>query len=217
MTASSRRTIVKVCGLTRAQDAAHAMACGADWLGFIVKGESVRGIAPEAAGAIVESLDSVVAVAVMVAPTPNQALEIASRMRASRIQLHRVDPLGWPTDFPLPCAFTVRVDSDGGLHGAEPALQHLVLLDTAHENLAGGTGQPFPWQAATALAARRDVMLAGGLGADNVVAAIQAARPFGVDASSRLETSPGVKDAELVRRYVAAVRDYDEHRDTTTR
>ena len=60
-------------------------------------------------------------------------------------------------------------------------------------------------------------MLAGGLDANNVATALEAADPFAVDASSRLESSPGVKDAELVRRYVAAVREYDEHRNATTR
>ncbi|MEO7867044.1 MAG: phosphoribosylanthranilate isomerase [Candidatus Eisenbacteria bacterium] len=211
------RTIVKVCGLTRREDAAHALACGADWLGFIVLGESVRSIPAEAAGAIVESLDAAVAVAVMVAPTPEAALAIASRMGASRIQLHQVDPIQWPSDFPLPCAFALGVDPTGSMLGMAPPLPHLVLLDTAHERLAGGTGRTFPWHAAVALAATREVMLAGGLGADNVAAAIQAVRPFGVDASSRLESGPGVKDAELVRRYVAAVRECDERRDAATR
>lgn len=215
--AAPRRTVVKVCGLTRAADAAHAQACGADWLGFIVKGGSPRLIPADAAGEIVASLDNAVAVAVMVAPTPEEALSIASRMRASRIQLHRVDPAVWPADFPLPCAFTLGVDASGVFHGVEPAPGHLILLDTAHEKLAGGTGTTFPWEAARTLAERREVMLAGGLDAENVSAAIVAASPFGVDASSRLESSPGVKDKELVRRYVAAVREYDERRHAAAR
>lgn len=217
MTTVPRHTIVKVCGLTRREDAADAQACGADWLGFVVKGGSPRLIAPDVAGEIVASLDNMIAVAVMVAPTPDEALVIASRMRARRIQLHRVDARTWPTDFPMPCAFTMGVDASGIFHGEEPPPEHLVLLDTAHDKLAGGTGRTFPWEAASALARRRDVMLAGGLDAGNVVAALRAADPFAVDASSRLESSPGVKDAELVRRYVAAVREYDEHRNAATR
>ena len=217
MTAGPRRTIVKVCGLTRQEDAAHALACGVDWLGFVVKGGSPRLVRPELAGEIVASLDNIIAVAVMVAPTADEALAIASRMQAKRIQLHRVDARTWPTDFPLPCAFTMGVDASGAFHGEEPMPGHLILLDTAHEKLAGGTGSSFPWEAALALAQRRDVMLAGGLDANNVVAALEAADPYGVDASSRLESSPGVKDSELVRRYVAAVREYDEHRNAATR
>lgn len=217
MTAGPRHTIVKVCGLTRRDDAAHAQVCGADWLGFVVKGGSPRLVPPEVAGEIVASLDKVIAVAVMVAPTPDEALAIASRMGATRIQLHRVDARTWPADFPLPCAFTMGVDASGAFHGDEPSPEHLVLLDTAHDQLAGGTGRTFPWEAASALAKRRNVMLAGGLDANNVVAALEAADPFAVDASSRLESSPGVKDAELVRRYVAAVREYDEHRNAATR
>lgn len=217
MNAKPGRTIVKVCGLTQRDDAAHAQRCGADWLGFIVKGESLRSIRPEAAGAIISSLDAALAVAVMVAPTPEEALAIASRMGASRIQLHRVDPLEWPADFPLPCTFALGVDPSGALHGVAPPLPHLVLLDTAHDKLAGGTGRTFPWSAVADFAAERPVLLAGGLDADNVAAAIRAVRPFGVDASSKLESSPGVKDAELVRRYVAAVRECDERLDATAR
>lgn len=217
MSATRARTVVKVCGLTRAVDAEQALTHGADWLGFIVKGHSPRAISPEAAGEIIRQLGAPTAVAVMVGPTPAEALDIARRMAATRIQLHRVEPTAWPADFPLPCAFTLGVEASGELRGAEPPSPHLVLLDTAHEKLAGGTGVAFPWAAARDLSARRAVMLAGGLAADNVAAAMLAAKPFGVDASSRLESSPGVKDPELVRRFIAAVRECDEQRDATTR
>ncbi|HEV2105041.1 MAG TPA: phosphoribosylanthranilate isomerase [Candidatus Eisenbacteria bacterium] len=207
------RTRVKVCGLTRAEDAAWALACGADWLGFLVRGEGPRAIAPERAREIVAGLEGAVAVAVMVGVTPDEALALATRAGAARVQLHRVDPRGWPADFPLPCAFAVGVDGEGRLTDPEPAEPHLALLDRAHPTLAGGTGRAFPWAAARALAARRAVMLAGGLDGDNVAEAIRAARPFGVDASSRLESSPGVKDRERLRRFVAAAREADERAD----
>jgi phosphoribosylanthranilate isomerase len=84
-----------------------------------------------------------------------------------------------------------------------------VLLDTAHPGRAGGSGTPFPWAAAAALAATRDVVLAGGLGPDNVAEAIERVRPYAVDACSRLERSPGIKDHERLRRFVAAVRGAD--------
>ncbi len=205
------RTIVKVCGITRAVDAAYAIACGADWLGFVVKAPgSPRAIAPEAAGGIVAALTGTVAVAVMVAPTPDEALAIARTTGATRVQLHRVRPADWPADFPLPCAFGVGVTSTGALEGEVPARPHLVLLDTARAGLDGGTGETFPWNAAREIASDRPVLVAGGLDGDNVARAIVALRPFGVDASSRLEQSPGIKDPERVRRFVAAVRECDE-------
>lgn len=206
----ARRTIVKVCGLTNAWDARAALDAGADWLGFIVAAASPRALEPQVAAEIVATLGDVTAVAVMANVTPEQALAHARAAGASRVQLHRVDPAGWPADFPLPCAFAASVDAGGALHGALPAAPHLLLLDTAHPTLAGGTGETFPWAAARELAAARAVMLAGGLDGGNVADAIAAARPFGVDASSRLEKEPGLKDHDKVRRFVAAVRECDE-------
>jgi phosphoribosylanthranilate isomerase len=205
----ARRTIVKVCGLTNFEDAGLALSAGADWLGFIVRAESPRLIDPSRAADIVSGLGRGVTVAVLVGVGPDEALAAATLARASRVQLHRVDPATWPADFPLPCAFVASVDEHGALHGAIPPEPHLVLLDTAHATLEGGTGRTFPWAAAGALAARRDVMLAGGLDGDNVGEAIAAARPFGVDASSRLERAPGLKDHDKVRRFIAAVRARD--------
>jgi phosphoribosylanthranilate isomerase len=199
---------VKVCGLTRLDDARAALQAGADWLGFVVKADSPRAIAAGDAARIVAALGEAVAVAVMVAPSPDEALSLARAMGARRVQLHRVEPGGWPVDFPLPVTFAIGVSGSGEV-AAEPAAHHLLMLDTAHAVLAGGTGRTFPWEVAVRLAARRDVLLAGGLAEDNVGEAIERVRPFGVDASSRLETEPGVKDHDKLRRFVAAVRSAD--------
>jgi len=205
----NRRTIVKVCGLTHRDDAAWALACGADWLGFVVRGEGPRSIEPERAAELVEAAGGGVPVAVMVDVTPAQALDLARRARAARVQLHRVSPAGWPEDFPLACTFAMGVAADGSLAGGEPPPPHLLLLDAARAGRDGGTGETWPWASARALAARRDVMVAGGLWGGNVAEAIRALRPFGVDASSALESSPGRKDPERVRRYVEAARRCD--------
>ncbi len=205
----TRRTVVKVCGLTRLEDAAHAMACGADWLGFVVHGGSPRRVEPEHAARIVGAIGGTVAVAVMVGVTPEQALDIARRARAHRVQLHRVAPATWPADFPLPCAFAMGVTPEGEMVGEEPGSPHLVLLDTSYGKQAGGTGRTWPWEVARGLTARRDVMLAGGLSGANVAQAIRTLQPFGVDASSALELSPGIKDPERVRQFVTAAREFD--------
>ncbi len=205
----ARRTIVKICGLTRLEDARWAHASGADWLGMILLGESPRRITIETARDISTALDGAVTVGVMVAPAPAQALELARAAGVARLQLHRVDPLTWPISFPIPVAFAIGVEADGSLAAPLPAAEHLVLLDTAHPVQAGGTGVAFPWDTARVVAASREVMIAGGLGPDNVADAIAAVRPFGVDASSRLESAPGIKDPGRVRAFIDAARAAD--------
>jgi len=207
------RTLVKVCGITRLEDARAALEAGADWLGIVLSGGGPRVVDPAQARAIVAAVDGATVVAVMVAPTPDEALDLARRAGATRVQLHRVDAATWPADFPLPVAVSVPVAGDGALTEPLPPAHQLVLLDTADARLAGGTGRTFPWEAARIVAATRPVLLAGGLAHDNVADAVRAVRPFGVDASSRLESAPGIKDPERVRRYVAAVRECDAGRD----
>ncbi len=204
------RTIVKVCGITRIEDARVAIDAGADWIGVILRGESPRRIEAARARIISSAVDGATVVAVMVAPTPEEALALARAAGATRVQLHRVDPSNWPADFPLPVTIVVSVAADGSLTEMLPPEHHHVLLDTADASLAGGTGRTFPWEAARVVAASRSVLLAGGLDATNVAAAVRLVRPFGVDASSRLESSPGIKDAERVRQFVAAVRECDD-------
>ena len=210
------RTIVKICGLTRLEDARGAVAAGADWLGFVVLGESPRRIAIQEVAMIAGALPGVQSVAVMVSPTPDQALELATMARVQRVQLHRVDPWAWPERFPLPMTFAVPVAPDGSLGAPLPRSEHLVMLDGTHATRAGGTGERVPLETARVVAATRDVILAGGLDAASVSEALDVVRPFGVEASSRLESAPGIKDLDLVRRFVAAVRAWDERdRDRT--
>jgi phosphoribosylanthranilate isomerase len=205
----ARPTLIKVCGLTNLPDARMAYEAGADWLGVILKHDGPRRTSVEVAREIAMALDGATVVAVMVAPTPDEAFDLASRAGAHRVQLHRVDPLAWPAEFPLPVAFSVPVAEDGSLTLALPDPQHLVLLDTAQPSMAGGTGRTFPWRTAAVVAATRDVLLAGGLAADNVATALDVARPMGVDASSRLESAIGIKDEARVRAFITAVRAWD--------
>ena len=205
-------TIVKICGITRVEDARHAVSAGADWIGFVLQGESPRRISAARARAIVDALGEVVTVGVMVTPTPDEALLLAREAGVTRIQLHGVDPASWPREFPLPVAFAVPVAEDGAMMSALPRPSDLVLLDTAHARLAGGTGRTFPWFVAATVAAEFSVMVAGGLDHANVVAMLEEVGPWGVDASSRLESAPGVKDAARVQRFIDAVREHDARR-----
>ena len=204
------RTVVKICGITRLEDARMALDAGADWLGIVLGGNGPRRLDPDRARAIASAVDGAVIVAVLVGPTPAEALALAERAGAQRVQLHGVNAFSWPLDFPLPASFAVPVAEDGALIEPLPPEPHTPLLDTADPRRPGGTGRTFPWETARVVSATRRVILAGGLDGDNVAEAITRVRPYGVDASSRLETSPGIKDSDRVRRFVAAVRGLDE-------
>lgn len=208
------RTIVKVCGLTRLEDARAALEAGADWLGFILMGESPRRVSPEQARSILDALPGAVGVAVMVSPSPDEARELAIRAGVRRVQLHGVDAASWPRDFPLPVTFVVPVAEDGAMLAPLPDKRDLVMLDTARGQTSGGSGRTFPWFVAATVAAEFQVIVAGGLEGSNVEKMLDQVRPFGVDASSRLEASPGIKDPDKVRRFIAAVRRHDTNRAT---
>lgn len=212
----SRHTIVKVCGITRPEDAEVAAEAGADWLGFILWTGSPRGTTLEMAAHVLRTVGDVVGVAVLVNPTPEEAIEQATAIGASRVQLHQVNAGTWPVDFPLPVTFAMGVEPDGTLQGTVPRESDLLMLDTARVGLVGGTGATFPWSIAARHAAQRPLLLAGGLHAGNVVHALEVVRPFGVDSASRLEHEPGTKDPDAVRSFVAAVREWDERTRTAT-
>jgi len=207
--AGTRHTVVKVCGITRLGDARAALEAGADWLGFILWEGSPRRVDPERAAEIVAASRAPVSVAVMVRPTPDEAAALASRIGAARVQLHEVDALDWPADFPLAVTFAIPVSPQGTLERPLPRSGPLVMLDASDRRKVGGTGQRIPWESARVVAATRDVLLAGGLDAECVGEALDQVRPFGVDAASGLEREPGIKDPDKVRRFVAAVRAFD--------
>ena len=191
--------MVKVCGITNQADADAAAGAGA--LGFNFYRPSPRYVDPEAAAAIVTPA-GVLRVGVFV--NEPRAVEIARQARLDVIQLHG-DEQAAPAGFPVWKAF--RVTSDFSMDRLTfPA--EAFLLD-APGDLYGGSGQTFDWSRAKgaddwsrAKGAERKILLAGGLGPDNVQQAIATARPWGVDACSRLELRPGIKDHAKVARFI---------------
>jgi phosphoribosylanthranilate isomerase len=158
--------MVKICGITRREDAEAAVQAGASALGFIFYDKSPRYVPPSIAAQLADGLDTL-KVGVFVNESPAR---IESVMREARLDVAQV------------------------YGGAEA-----ILLDGPANGIARD------WAAARGVAPK--IILAGGLDASNVADAIRAARPWGVDASSRLETSPGIKDHEKVRACVKAARE----------
>lgn len=193
-------TLVKICGITTLEDALAACDAGADALGFNFWPRSPRYIEPARASQIIERLPGeVLAVGVFV-DAPAEAIEETAAAAGVEIaQLHGdcgIPRLRWWKA--LEAGPDVR-------RRMEQFEAEAFLLDAPAGALRGGTGRTFDWRLAAGLPGR--IVLAGGLGPDNVREAIEAARPWGVDACSRLESAPGRKDAALVRAFIRAVRE----------
>ncbi|HWC99353.1 MAG TPA: phosphoribosylanthranilate isomerase [Candidatus Sulfopaludibacter sp.] len=195
--------IVKVCGITNAEDAAAAIAGGATAIGFNFYPRSPRYIAPEAAAQIATP-PSVRRVGVFVNEPRATVEQIVAIAALDVAQLHGEEPL---EEYPTSAAVWKAARVTGGLdlsaywNGRTEAL----LLDGPAGDLYGGAGKTFDWSRA-AVDSRR-IILAGGLDASNVAAAIAAAHPWGVDACSRIESAPGKKDHKKMNEFLQAARE----------
>lgn len=190
--------IVKVCGITRVGDALAAAEAGASAIGFNFYAESPRYITPDDAASIAGMLPhSVWKAGIFVDAEAGFVQNVAKLVGLDIVQLYGNCSVE---------GFRVwrarRVDVDFTADSVEAEAAEAILLDTACGNLRGGTGQTFDWSRARGL--RKKIVLAGGLDAGNVREAIRTARPWGVDASSRLESEPGRKDHQKIRQFVQA-------------
>jgi phosphoribosylanthranilate isomerase len=197
---------VKICGITREADAAAAVECGASAIGFIFWPESRRYIQPSKARAIVRSLPAFVTpVGVFVNEPIDGIRAIAGKTGISAVQLHGDEPPAYADALPLPVIRAVsasEIDEACAAWSEETTL----LVDNVDPVRRGGTGVAVDWSDVAAVTPRRRVVLAGGLSPQNVSEAIRVARPYGVDVSSGVEASPGVKDFDKVARFVANAR-----------
>jgi phosphoribosylanthranilate isomerase len=204
------RLFVKVCGITSPEDGAAAAEAGADAVGLVFWPESPRAVTVEQARAIGAALPPfVVRVGVFVNTSRDEMARVADAAGLDLLQLHGDEPPEALADLPRRALKAIRV-GDG--FAPEDALRYEgraagLLLDTRASGAPGGTGRAFDWSLVRGVRERaRFLLLAGGLGPENVRGAIEAARPDGVDASSRLETAPGRKDHARVRAFVEEVR-----------
>jgi phosphoribosylanthranilate isomerase len=197
---------VKVCGITRPEDARLAADCGASAIGFVFWPRSPRFVEPEAAREIRKALPAgFFTVGVFVNQEVVEVTAISEHVGLAAIQLHgdelpeRYSGIGPRLIKAIPAGL---LPPDEIVRRIPPGV--LVLVDAADPYRRGGTGAIANWQAASAIAARRDTILAGGLTPWNVAEAIAAVHPAGVDVSSGVEAAPGMKDAGLLRRFLEA-------------
>jgi phosphoribosylanthranilate isomerase len=197
--------LIKICGITRHQDAMLAADLGASAVGFVFWPDSPRFIDPHRARPIVRALPPFVApVGVFVNQPPAYVRAVAALVRLAAVQLHGDEPGSFLDQIDH------RVIRAIGLTGnAEPRVNALpirvTLLLDAHDPLRrGGTGRTIDWSIAERIARTRRTILSGGLHADNVAEAIAAVRPYAIDVSSGVEASPGVKDPVRLKAFFDA-------------
>lgn len=200
--------LVKICGITNVEDALYAAECGAELLGFNFYPKSPRYIRPEEAASMIRKLpESTTAVGVFVNEAVENILNLIDLTGIKIVQLHGDEDVGFvlelcrTPDIEVIKALRVRPGDDAEQIPFSGA--NAILLDGYSDGARGGTGKKIDWQLAYEIGLLHGpIYLAGGLTADNVQEAIRKVRPFGVDACSGLESSPGKKDTEKVEAFI---------------
>ncbi len=194
---------VKICGITTIEDARHAVACGADALGFVFFAKSPRCVSPETARGIIAELPPFVsAVGLFVNEDPERIRQVVDFCSLDVIQLHG-DEAPDGCDFgPRRIVKALRVKDAASLAGHREYSVSALLLDAWVAGVYGGTGERFNWELAAAVARQRPVILAGGLTPENVAEAVRQVRPYAVDVSSGVEAAPGKKDPAKVAAFI---------------
>jgi phosphoribosylanthranilate isomerase len=204
-------TAVKICGVTRVEDALVAARCGAHAIGLVFYRPSPRYVAPRAAAEIVRALPPfVMPVGLFVDAEAGEVRSVAADTGVQLLQFHGSETPEFCAQFGLPFLKAVRVRPGVDLlqyardfHGANG-----LLLDAFQEALHGGTGATFDW-ALIPPALPLPVVLSGGLSPQNVGAAIRRVKPAAVDVSSGVEASKGIKDAAKIAAFISGVRNAD--------
>jgi phosphoribosylanthranilate isomerase len=199
---------VKICGITRPEDALAAAAAGADALGFNFWPGSKRYIPAVRARAIIALLPPfVIPVGVFVNQKRDEIEEVAASTGIHVLQLHGDETPEACGGYLLPVVKAIRVGADFSpemLNRYAYAVS-ACLLDTPSSGF-GGTGSTFDWGRLASLRPSTPIILAGGLTPNNVAAAVDAVKPYAVDVASGVEQGPGVKDAVAMQRFVGAAK-----------
>ncbi|HMV12259.1 MAG TPA: phosphoribosylanthranilate isomerase [Nitrosomonas sp.] len=202
------RTRVKICGITRTEDALAAISSGADAIGFVFWQQSARNILPQQARPITKTIPAfVTTVGVYVDPTVEWVHETATIANLGLLQFHGNESPEFCDQFSLPYVKALRIKEDMDLLEYANRYQSAkaLLLDTYSANLPGGTGEVFDW---TLIPANLPlpIILSGGLTPDNVVHAIAKVKPWAVDVSSGVEASKGIKDINKISAFMQRVK-----------
>lgn len=199
---------VKICGITNLEDAETAVEAGADALGFVFCADSPRNVTPEQAESIIRRLPPFVQ---MVGLFVNAPLDTVNQMADSCgldiVQLHGEESPEFCAAVRRRTIKAFRVQGAASLDLLQHYPDSTCLLDAWSPDAHGGTGHTFNWDLAADVAARRRVILAGGLTPQNVAEAVRRVRPYAVDVSSGVEAAKGKKDRELAREFIRTAKE----------
>ena len=204
------RTRIKICGITNHEDAANAVACGADALGFNFFKGSARYISPGKAAEICAQVPAFVATVGLFVNEPLADVNrIIGSLRLGLVQFHGDETPEYCDSVGHLYMKALRATNRDQIEVEAQSFQtaQAILVDTATDGQFGGTGKTFDWRMLPDLA--KPVVLAGGLDATNVGAAIAATHPYAVDVSGGVERSRGVKDVAKMKKFVEAVQSAD--------
>lgn len=197
---------IKICGITRIEDALAAAEAGADALGLVFYPQSLRAVSPKQARTIVDILPPfVTTVGLFVNATPEAVFEVMAQVPLDLLQFHGDERPEYCLQFGRPYLKAVRMKpgTDLASIAADYAGAQGLLLDTYVAGVPGGTGEVFDWRQIPGKV-NQPLVLAGGLTPDNVGEAIHSVQPWGVDVSGGVEAAKGIKDPRKIRAFIQA-------------
>lgn len=201
------RVRVKICGITRVEDALNAVEQGADAIGLVFYEPSPRNVEILQAIEIANKIPAfVTVVGLFVNAEPEFVRKVITQVKLDLLQFHGEESPQECASYGLPFIKAIRVKSDTNLVqcAKDFSASKALLLDTFTDGVAGGTGHVFDWNLIPA-ALDKPVILAGGLNAQNVAQAIKQVRPYAVDVSGGVEISKGIKDAAKIAAFMQQV------------
>ncbi|MAD43904.1 MAG: phosphoribosylanthranilate isomerase [Oceanospirillaceae bacterium] len=206
------RTRIKICGLTRPEDAVAAVNAGADAVGLVFYAPSPRAVDIDTARAVVTAVPPFVSVtALFVNPEPDEVQKVLDSVRIDLLQFHGDEDDDFCSQFQHPYikAIRVRQASDVVASCMRFPGALAILLDSYKPGVPGGTGETFDWSLVPE-ELPKPIILAGGLSADNLETGIQTVRPYAVDVSGGVEASKGIKDHGKITEFVNEVYRVDQ-------
>ncbi len=211
---------LKICGITRLEDARYISGLMVDRLGFIFVKESRRSIEPGKAGAIIEWLGGIESVGVFMNQPLEEIVHIAKQTGLNWVQLHGEEPPFYCNEVPFPVIKTISISQSSTSAEIQEEVDRYssvveeYLFDTSISDgdsmIYGGTGIPFQWEILQEVSIHKPWHVAGGITPENLFQAWNLLKPSGFDLSSGVESEPGIKDFDLLDKLVHTIHQIED-------